>query len=146
MDSNTATETLDVKDKQSQHVTASQAQMIFEAVEDGASLRTAAEKAGVSRQTAWRLMRSYETNTEAAVKYMALKALERVEDWDAAARKAADKGDHRPAKDWLLHAKAIEPVEDTGRQGVNVAIVIGTPEQPIRIQPPQVIEAVKVSE
>jgi hypothetical protein len=134
------------KDKQTHAVTASQAQTIFEMVEDGASLRLAAEKAGVSRQTAWRLMRSYEANTEAAVKYMALKALERVEDWDTAARKAADKGDHRPAKDWLLHVKAIEPVEDTGRQGLNVAIMIGTPDAPIRLQPPDVVVSPSESE
>jgi len=50
---------------------------------------------------------------------------------------AASKGDHRPAKDWLLHARSIEPVVEQGNQGARIAIIIGTPEHPIRVHPPQ---------
>lgn len=128
------------KDKQTHHVTALQAQTIFEAVEEGETLRSAAQKAGVSRQTAWRLMRSYEANVDAARKFMAAKALDRIEDWESASQKAAEKGDHRPAKDWLLHAGAIEPVNDGSQGGTRIAIMIGTPEKPIHADLPQVID------
>ena len=129
-------------DTVSKGVTAEQAQTIFRAVEDGASLREAGALAGVSHTTAWRLMRSYEANVEAAAKYMAAKARQRVEDWDHASAKAASRGDHRPAKDWLLHVHAIDPVAQ--ESAVQVAILIGTPEQPIRLLSPQVTEPAQV--
>ncbi len=106
-------------------------------IRDGMSVADAGRHLGISRSTAFRRLSLIEEDIDrGVVNLLTLKALDRVENWETAAIKAAEKGDHRPAKDWLLHAKAIEPVEDSGRQGVNVAILIGTPEQPIRLQPP----------
>ena len=58
------------------------------------------------------------------------------QDWVSASAVARQRGDHRPARDLLLHSGAIEPIKD-GRQrgGPQIAIVIGTPEVPIRIAP-----------
>lgn len=114
-------------------------------LENGATLREVAAEIGVAHTTVWRWLRTYEAQQESVTKYLALRALQRVEDWETASEKAASKGDHRPAKDWLLHAKAIEPVNE-GSQGTSIAIIIGTPEQPLRVQPPQVIDMTQVSE
>ena len=44
--------------------------------------------------------------------------------WASAVATAAGKGDHRPAKDLLLHTRTIEPVADLSR-GQNVVLVFG---------------------
>mgnify|MGYP001583981880 CR=1 FL=1 len=119
-----------------QPVTAEQAQILFDSLEDGLTLKESAQAAKMSRQTAWRLMRKYEGSLESASKYLATKALSFVEHWGTASEKAAAKGDHRPAKDALLAIKAIEPVGENA--GTNIAILIGTPEQPIRIPSPAI--------
>jgi len=114
---------------------------LIDDLENGATLRDAARKIGVSHTTAWRWLRQYEGSQESVAKYLAIRALDRVEDWEKASAAAATKGDHRPAKDWLLHAKAIEPVADGNQGRTNIAIIIGTPEQPINISPPQVLDS-----
>ena len=43
--------------------------------------------------------------------------------WATAARVAAIRGDHRPARDWLLHAGVVEPLPD-GRQYSGPSVVI----------------------
>lgn len=47
---------------------------------------------------------------------------EAVDAWQAAIPVAARKGDHRPAKDLLLHVRAIEPVDSAAR--TSIALVI----------------------
>ncbi len=132
------------KDKQSfSHVTDQQVIELFGLLEDGDTVRTAAEKVGLNRRTAYRVLARYDADLSAVDKLLKVKALSVAEDWIRASEKAADKGDHRPAKDLLLHARAIEPVHD-GSQGTNIAIIIGTPDAPIRVAAPQqvVVEAV----
>lgn len=51
-----------------------------------------------------------------ALEYTAVKA------WQQAIPVAGSKGDHRPAKDLLLHTKAIQPVADAGHAGITVLI------------------------
>lgn len=51
-------------------------------------------------------------------------------DWIEASAVAKTRGDHRPARDLLLHARVIEPVVNQP-VGSRVAIVIGMPGQPI---------------
>jgi hypothetical protein len=118
-------------------VTPEQTQLLFSSLEDGLTLKQAAHAANMSRQTAWRLMRRYEGSLESASKYLATKALAVAEDWVVASEKAAEKGDHRPAKDLLQTIKAVEPIGDSGARA-GVTIVIGTPEQPIRVQTPTI--------
>lgn len=56
--------------------------------------------------------------------------------WVSAVSVAADKGDHRPAKDLLVAVGAISDQSELPR----IAIIIGTPEHPIRIAPPTVVD------
>ena len=45
--------------------------------------------------------------------------------WVRAIDEAADKGDHKPAKELLLHTRTIEPLDDA--QGAGVTVIIGGP-------------------
>ena len=47
--------------------------------------------------------------------------------WQLAARNAAKRGDHRPAKEWLLHAGTIDPLPDTGRFGGTTINIVNAP-------------------
>ncbi|MFN0314736.1 MAG: hypothetical protein ACKVQA_06850 [Burkholderiales bacterium] len=117
-----------------------QALQLIELIRDGKTVTEAGQLIGISRGTAFRRLQLVEDDTErGVVKLLNAKALDLTENWIDAARIAAEKGDHRPAKDALLHARAIEPIADSGAGGTRIAIVIGTPEQPIRIGPPQPI-------
>ena len=114
-------------------------------IRDGGTLKTAADALGLSLSTAYRRLRLIEEDESGVVKLLRANELKLVDNWMDAAKNAAVKGDHRPAKDALLHAKAIEPLADTN-QGIRLAICIGTPEQPINITPPQVLGTQVVSE
>ena len=106
---------------------------------DGLTLQEAAVSLGLSLSTAYRRLRLVEVDDERAVaKLLQMYSLRFTHNWLTASEKAAEKGDHRPAKDALLHARAIEPVVDGNNQGgARIAIIIGTPEQPIRVAAPQ---------
>jgi len=56
-------------------------------------------------------------------------------DWRTASGIAAQKGDHRPAKDLLLSARAIERVCDSS--GTQVTVVVGMPGRPAMPAPSQ---------
>lgn len=63
-------------------------------------------------------------------------ALQAAKDWVDASREGARKGKHTPAKDLLLHAKVIEPIQDN-QTNVQVAIIVGAPGQPLALSPPK---------
>lgn len=114
-----------------------QALQIIGLLRDGMTVAEAGRALGISRGTAFNRLRLVEEDAETGVvKLLNTKALDFAEDWVKASAKAAEKGDHRAARDALLHIRAIEPVHDAS-QGTNIAIVIGTPDQPIRIGAPQ---------
>jgi hypothetical protein len=116
----------------------SEAVTLRDLIRDGLTVQAAGQRLNLSRSTAFRRLALIEEDIDRGViNLLTAKALDRVENWETAAINAADKGDHRPAKDWLLHAKAIEPVNDGSQGRMQVAIMIGTPEQPIRLSPPQ---------
>lgn len=121
-------------------VTPEQCTQVFDALEDGKTLREAATSAGMSHTTAWRLLRKYEGSLESASKYLATKALAFTEDWVEASANASAKGDHRPAMQALQSIKAIEPIASDQGRAASVAIIIGTPGQPIAVQSPQVLD------
>ena len=56
-------------------------------------------------------------------------------DWIEASAVAKTRGDHRPARDLLLHARAIDPVETGSDGGTRVAVIIGMPGRPIVMSP-----------
>lgn len=60
-------------------------------------------------------------------------ALQVSKDWVRASAVASERGDHRPAKDLLLHAKLIDPVDTGDRGGPKVAVIIGTPGNPLEL-------------
>lgn len=57
-------------------------------------------------------------------------------DWVVAASNAAARGDHRAARDLLLHSRLIDPVADSDSGATKIAIVIGTDEHPMRLTSP----------
>lgn len=54
-------------------------------------------------------------------------------------------GKHAPAKEWLTHARALEPVQIEQPQGAKVAIIIGQPGAPIMPEGVQVLTLPHVS-
>jgi len=57
-------------------------------------------------------------------------SLLRVSDWASASRAAAKKGNHVPAKEWLLHSGVIEPLAEKPAINVQLAVGIGLPGLP----------------
>jgi predicted DNA-binding protein (UPF0251 family) len=103
---------------------------------DGYTVQEAGRELGISRSTAFRRLALIQEDVDRGIaNLLVAKGLDFAEDWIKASQEAAKKGDHRPAKDALIHAKVIEPVGDSGAR-TGVTIVIGTPEQPIRVQTP----------
>lgn len=104
-------------------------------LEDGRDdYRAIAQRHGVSVRTVYRMAARAETFSEAARNYLRTREFKAIGAWDKALDTAAQRGDHRPARDLLLHTGLIEPLADTsGQRGPQVAIIIGTPEQPIRV-------------
>lgn len=120
----------------------SQALRIVTLIRDGFTVEAAGRALGISRSTAFARLRLIEEEPDTGVvKLLNAKGLDFAEDWMEASKIAASKGDHRPAMQALLHAKAIDPVNDGSQGRMQVAIMIGTPEQPIRLSPPQVLES-----
>ena len=110
-------------------------------IEQGLGSREAASQVGIHLRTAQRLLRSYDADYEALQdvtrKMLAIEALDRVDDWRTAARVgAAKRGNHLPAKDWLLHAGIIEPLQGEQQGHIRIAINIGTEERPMKIVSP----------
>lgn len=91
-------------------------------LDKGLSYRSIAAKYDVGLSQVARVAAKLETHKGAVRKYMTARALELADDWADASREAAKKGDHRPAKDWLLHAQEIDPIADTG---AGITIIIG---------------------
>ena len=120
-------------------VTDAQALELRKLTDDGMTVAEAGQRLGIGRRRAYRILSRFDSEADLVAKSMRISELERMEEWAAACQVAASKGDHRPAKDWLLHARSIEPVADQANQGARIAIIIGTPEHPIRVHPPQAV-------
>src|SRR4030095_9611923 len=94
------------------------------------NLRTAYHILGRSEE-------SFDALRAATRKLLAAGALDRLHDWQIASEVGArKKGNHVPARDWLLHAGVIDKLEGDGVGGIRIAINIGTDEQPMRIRSP----------
>jgi hypothetical protein len=114
--------------------------IVLSAVEAGKSAREASTEAGCSIATTFRILAQSENHLEetreAFRKLLQMQALQRLEDWRTASEVGSrKKGNHVPAKDWLLHAGVIDKL-DSDDAGVHVAIIIGTDEKPMRIPSP----------
>lgn len=47
--------------------------------------------------------------------------------WIKASRSASARGDHRPARDWLLHAGSIDPLPETARHSGTSIVIVNAP-------------------
>jgi hypothetical protein len=116
----------------------SQAITLRDLIRDGYTVADAGRELGISRSTAFQRLKLIQEDVDRGIaNLLVAKGLDFAEDWIKASQEAAKKGDHRPAKDALIHAKVIEPIGDSGARA-GVTIVIGTPEQPIRVQTPTI--------
>jgi hypothetical protein len=62
-----------------------------------------------------------------AVDLMAAYAAPIFMDWRRASRIASHRGDHRPAKEWLLHAGVLDQLPDVGKGNGPAVIIVNTP-------------------
>jgi len=125
-----------------------QALEILDRVGNGETVAQAAQALGISRQTAFRRMRLVEVDANTGVIAIMRASGERVlHDWLTASQVAANKGDHRPARDMLLYSGQVEELQGDKRPGAHVLIQIGSPERPLLERPPvvEVVEAQQVS-
>jgi len=77
---------------------------------------------------------------------MAQRAPEMLDTWALAAINGAKAGKHAAARDWLTHARVLDPVQsENTSNGAKVAIIIGMPGQPIEAPSVQVIETQQVT-
>ena len=103
---------------------------------DGDSVSEIARKTSRNRETITNVLRADDTQAlqyqlETEGRETALRELQAARHraaraWDTAIQQAADKGDHRPAKDLLLHTGVIQPLEKSGPL-VGVQVIVGKP-------------------
>lgn len=110
-------------------------------IEAGISTREAASECGLNISTAYQVLARSDADLEtlraATSKLMAVETLDRIDDWRTAARVGAQKkGNHAPAKDWLLHAGVIDNLASEQNTNIRIAIQIGTDDKPMRIASP----------
>ena len=116
------------------------------ALVDGASMSEIARQTGRDRGTVANVLRAEDSLTfrdqletearEAAVQILRGTSEKAARAWGSAIGVAADRGDHRPAKDLLVAVGAISEQHDGSR---GIQIIIGTPENPIRVEPPRLV-------
>ena len=118
---------------------------------EGLNQRQLAARTGRTRETIAnqfkgedfeRLRDQVETNlVETVTRYLKNNADKAAKAWVRALDRAAQKGDHKPAKDLLMHAGVIDPPGDPSRQ--QFVVVVGMPGHPAMEPPSQeVIDAV----
>jgi predicted lipid-binding transport protein (Tim44 family) len=131
-----ATEPAQAEDGTQAELDVKAAQLIAK-VEQGMSIRQAATEVGLSRMTALRMVRAWDsTDYDGTVRnLLKLKGADAVEAWATAMRAGAVKGNHLPARDLLTHAGIVEPVDgQNGTAKTQIAIVIGTPDAPVSVK------------
>ena len=84
------------------------------------TFRALAKTCGCSLETAHKVVTAAE---HAIPDVMASNAAPMLTQWRRAASAAARRGDHRPAKEWLLHAGSIDPLPDTKGSGPSITII-----------------------
>ena len=119
---------------------------------DGLNQRQLADRFGRTRETIGHVLKDdafqavkrevYDALAEEARSTLKGHVVSAAKEWRTASGIAAQKGDHRPAKDLLLSAGAIERVGDSS--GTQVTMIVGMPGHPAMEPPSQeVIDAEK---
>jgi len=65
--------------------------------------------------------------SRSVVDLMAGYAAPMLDQWIAASTQASARGDHRPAKEWLMHAGIIDPLPDAGKGNGPAVVIINAP-------------------
>lgn len=106
---------------------------------DGESISEIARRTSRNRESVANVLRGDDTRElqeqldgemkEAALRHLRVTGEKAARAWGIAIDAAADKGDHRPAKDLLLHTGVIQPI-DGPRMNFGVQVVVGSPGHP----------------
>lgn len=106
---------------------------------DGESISAIARITGRDRETVANVLRSDDSKAlreqlageaaDAAKLVLRSSAERAARKWVSAIDAAAEKGDHRPARDLLLHAKVIDPLEKGGTS-FGVQVIVGSADRP----------------
>lgn len=103
--------------------------LILQCIENGQSYREIAARFSWPPSKVFSLAKNLRSDIDdyrlATRKLLAQRGLDAIEQWDVAMHEAAKQGKHLPAKDLLLHAGLIDPVQESATSSVNVAIVLG---------------------
>jgi hypothetical protein len=83
-----------------------------------------ADNFGCTKETAHR---TCVAASKSAADLMAAYAAPMLSQWIKASRSASSRGDHRPARDWLLHAGSIDPLPDTARHSGPAVVIVNAP-------------------
>lgn len=89
--------------------------------------------------------RTAELESGAVAKLMQTKALDAIDLWYESMVNSAKAGRHAPAKDWLLHARVLDPVQSDSGSGAKVAVIIGGQGSPVSLPNVQVLTSQSVS-
>ncbi|MDP2319545.1 MAG: helix-turn-helix domain-containing protein [Acidobacteriota bacterium] len=110
---------------------------------DGESISEIARRTGRNRETIANIVRSDDTrelaeqleseSREAALRVLRGTSEQAARAWRKAIDTAADKGDHRPARDILLHNGVIQPLN--GPANIGIQVIVGTPGHPAGLDP-----------
>ncbi|MDP2320629.1 MAG: helix-turn-helix domain-containing protein [Acidobacteriota bacterium] len=115
---------------------------------DGESISEIARRTGRNRETIANIVRSEDTrelaqqleseSREAALRVLRGTSEQAARAWRKAIDTAADKGDHRPARDILLHNGVIQPLN--GPANIGIQVIVGTPGNPAGLDPFDTVE------
>lgn len=107
------------------------------ALVEGASVSEIARQTGRDRGTIANILRAEDSQSfrsqletearDAAVQILRGNAEKAARAWGTAVGQAAEKGDHRPAKDLLL---AVGAIQERGNNVPGIVVIVGTPDNP----------------
>lgn len=117
---------------------------------DGETISEIARCTSRNRETIANILRADDTRElqqqlegemrDAAKRHLQVTTEKAARAWGTAIQQAADKGDHRPAKDLLLHTGVIQPLQDS-RMAIGVQVIVGSTEHPAGPDPFATVEA-----
>lgn len=119
--------------------------LVLDDLSRGLRYRDISEKHGMPISTIATIAKRYsQLEADALARMMQSRALAMLEHWEDAAETGAKLGKHAPAKDWLLHAKLLTPI-DTEAKAPRIAILIGQPGAPLDAIDVQVMKSQRVT-
>lgn len=119
---------------------------ILDALHRGMTYTEIAQTYRASKTTIARIAHQMDAFDQGTVaKLMSIKALGALDAWETAMKTGAAMGKHAAAKDWLTHARVLDPVQSDASSGAKVTIIIGSDVSPLTPDLPQVIDITPVT-